>query len=109
MITLPRTSQAGAVRDRLEEKLETEYEGQTERLAVLTAHAAGRRTRHLVDLEAAASSTRLAIAEVAAALRRMAEGTYGRCEACDAEIPTTHLEIEPTARVCPGCRPSPVF
>ncbi len=109
MITLPRTSEAGAVRDRLEEKLEKEYEGQTERLAVITAHAAGRRARHHVDLEEAASSTRHAIAEVAAALRRMAEGTYGRCEGCDGEIPLMHLELEPATRFCPGCRPLSVF
>jgi RNA polymerase-binding protein DksA len=34
------------------------------------------------------------------ALRRMEEGTYGRCERCGREIPFERLEARPTATLC---------
>jgi len=41
--------------------------------------------------------------EVEAALRRLDEGTYGRCEACGGPVPPEHLRSWPTARRCPSC------
>src|SRR5687767_9139753 len=35
-----------------------------------------------------------------AALQRMDEGTYGRCERCGEEIPFERLEARPTATLC---------
>jgi RNA polymerase-binding protein DksA len=37
---------------------------------------------------------------VDAALRRIEEGTYGRCERCGREIPFERLEARPTATLC---------
>ena len=44
------------------------------------------------------------IGEVEAALRRVAEGTYGRCADCDAAIPVARLEAYPTALRCIRCQ-----
>ena len=44
------------------------------------------------------------VAEVDVALDRVAEGTYGRCEACGAEIPESRLEVLPEARRCVACQ-----
>lgn len=49
-------------------------------------------------------STRQALADTAAALNRMAEGTYGRCERCRSDIPVERLEILPHARFCVPCQ-----
>jgi DnaK suppressor protein len=43
------------------------------------------------------------VAEIEAAERRVAEGTYGTCETCGAPIGAARLEARPTARVCIGC------
>lgn len=43
------------------------------------------------------------IAELEAALHRIDEGTYGRCESCRLPIPLTRLEVIPYARRCIGC------
>ena len=39
--------------------------------------------------------------DVDAALRRLEEGTYGRCEACGQPIGEARLQILPAARYCP--------
>ena len=38
------------------------------------------------------------------ALRKMDEGTYGLCEACDEEIPIQRLNAIPDARYCISCQ-----
>lgn len=43
------------------------------------------------------------LAEVSAALDRLAAGTYGTCEACGRAIPSGRLEARPTARRCVTC------
>ena len=40
------------------------------------------------------------LADVEAALARVAEGTYGRCEVCGRPIPAARLEARPTATRC---------
>jgi DnaK suppressor protein len=40
------------------------------------------------------------LAEVAEALERLDDGTYGRCEACGEAIDDTRLEARPEARLC---------
>jgi DnaK suppressor protein len=42
--------------------------------------------------------------EVVAALARIEDGTYGRCENCGAEIPDERLEAVPTATLCVACK-----
>jgi DnaK suppressor protein len=41
--------------------------------------------------------------EVEAALQRLREGSYGRCEACGAAIAPDRLAARPVARTCVGC------
>ena len=43
------------------------------------------------------------LAEVDAALARLAAGSYGRCERCGQPIPAGRLAARPTARRCAGC------
>jgi RNA polymerase-binding transcription factor DksA len=38
--------------------------------------------------------------EVEEALRRLEDGSYGRCEECGTEIPDERLELMPAARYC---------
>ncbi|MFN2389691.1 MAG: TraR/DksA family transcriptional regulator [Actinomycetota bacterium] len=42
--------------------------------------------------------------EVEAALTRLDDGTYGRCERCGEEIPLERLEALPTATLCVACK-----
>jgi DnaK suppressor protein len=42
--------------------------------------------------------------EVVAALRRIDEGSYGKCERCGEDIPIERLEAIPTARLCVSCK-----
>jgi len=44
------------------------------------------------------------IADVEAALRRVADGSYGRCAECDAPIPAARLDAYPTAVRCIRCQ-----
>lgn len=53
---------------------------------------------------AAVSSCRQALADIARALRYMAEGRYGDCEGCGQAIPLQRLEILPEARFCMPCQ-----
>ena len=41
--------------------------------------------------------------EITGALKRMDEGTYGKCERCGREIPFERLEARPTASLCVAC------
>ena len=42
--------------------------------------------------------------EVAEALRRIEEGSYGTCIDCDETIPKKRLEVFPAAKRCVGCK-----
>ena len=57
----------------------------------------------LTGLQKAAVSE---LAEIAAALRRWAAGTYGVCERCGRPIPAGRLEARPTASRCVECAAS---
>jgi len=52
------------------------------------------------------SPVRERIAATAHALRRMSEGTYGRCEDCGKEIPLGRLRATPQATRCVRCERS---
>ena len=47
---------------------------------------------------------RLQAEDVQAALARIQNGTYGRCEACGHEIAANRLRALPTARRCAACQ-----
>jgi DnaK suppressor protein len=42
--------------------------------------------------------------DVDAALARIDEGTYGRCESCGQEIGAARMEFRPTSRLCIECK-----
>ena len=44
-----------------------------------------------------------ALAAVVAAIRRIDDGTYGRCDTCGDRIASARLEALPTATKCIGC------
>lgn len=49
---------------------------------------------------------RSAHADVMAALVRIDDGTYGKCERCGQPIPIERLEALPTASLCVSCKES---
>jgi DnaK suppressor protein len=49
------------------------------------------------------SQARSRLADLDDAARRVADGTYGRCERCDQPIPPERLDARPTATTCIGC------
>jgi RNA polymerase-binding transcription factor DksA len=44
-----------------------------------------------------------ALQEIAAALERLKDGTFGRCEECHAAVPSARLKALPYARYCVAC------
>lgn len=59
----------------------------------------------IVDLDNADTDRDLAeMREVEAALRRMSQGTYGRCMQCGGPIPHERLEANPAASRCQPCQ-----
>lgn len=52
------------------------------------------------QLAAVTGQAREHLLEVDAALRRVADGTYGVCEVCGRAVPAARLEARPTARTC---------
>jgi RNA polymerase-binding transcription factor DksA len=46
---------------------------------------------------------RQALAEIEAALQRLASGTYGQCEQCQMPVDPALLATEPQARYCTAC------
>jgi RNA polymerase-binding transcription factor DksA len=87
--------------------LEAQFQRSTEQLAVLTVRSQRPDRGGYEDddtLAALIASARRAVADTAQALRRMAEGSYGICERCAADIPLQRLEILPHARFCVPCQ-----
>ena len=52
---------------------------------------------------ALADAARDGLAEILAALARLADGSYGTCEACGRPISAERLAARPAARTCVGC------
>ena len=50
-----------------------------------------------------ADSLSASIERIERALAKLAEGTYGTCDVCDAEIPPARLEAQPESVVCVKC------
>lgn len=84
-------------------RLEADYELHTRRLTEMVgAPASDPEAAYTRDSLAAAS--RQALATIAAALRDVAQGRYGICEACQTPIPVERLEARPEARYCVSCQ-----
>lgn len=59
----------------------------------------------LVDLQLASIDQHIEeLRDIEAALRRLAERSYGICEDCGDQIPLARLEAYPTARRCHRCQ-----
>ena len=52
---------------------------------------------------ALADAAREDLAELEAALARLADGSYGTCQVCGARISAERLAARPAARACVGC------
>jgi DnaK suppressor protein len=87
-----------ALRVRLEER----YEFHTGQLRDLIAAEADPGTAAVNA--ALRSRSRQALSDIAAALRHMAEGSYGRCLDCKNDIPMERFEIRPDALLCATCQ-----
>jgi RNA polymerase-binding transcription factor DksA len=98
-VTAAVTHTADSIAAVLHAQLESQFARHIARLTTLTC-----RPRRSIDDEAAIAAARLAVAETARALQRMAEGRYGRCERCELPVPDEQLRRCPTARVCLRCR-----
>ena len=100
------TSTAHVPIDLLRDTLEAQFQRHTDQLAELSvcSHLPGRGGYDADTLAALIASSRQALADTAQALRRIADGTYGTCEHCMAEIPFERLEILPHARFCVSCQ-----
>jgi len=92
--------------DLLRQTLEEQYELHTGQLAELSAaERHGDDSGYDQDTRIALiTSSRRALSDIAHALRRMAQGTYGRCERCETAIPAQRLEVLPHARFCAPCQ-----
>src|SRR5271165_4962968 len=55
------------------------------------------------EAEVLAGELREALDEVEAAIRRLDEGTYGRCAGCGEPISAPRIEAMPAARFCIAC------
>jgi RNA polymerase-binding transcription factor DksA len=98
-----------AVHDRmglLQDMLEEQFELHTGQLTQLSSRSREAGAAAVQDDVAAAltSSSRQALADIADALRRIAEDTYGTCERCGERIPMERLEILPHTRFCVRCQ-----
>jgi len=94
--------------DLLRTRLEEQFQRSTDQLAELTVRSRqrGRGGYDHDTLAALIASARQAVSDTAQALRRMAEGSYGTCERCTADIALQRLEILPHARFCVPCQRS---
>lgn len=86
--------------------LQAQAERQADELARLTAHRTAPENNGMdpQTVDALIDSTRQALADTTEALKRTADGTYGRCERCGLDIPVERLEIRPHARFCVPCQ-----
>jgi DnaK suppressor protein len=91
----------------LQRMLEEQFEAYTEHLSRIVMRGVNGAADPDPDVARADSaSSRQALADIAHALRRMAEGSYGRCERCGQAIPVARLEVMPQTRYCVLCQPS---
>ena len=90
--------------DLLRQTLEEQYELHTNQLMELAVGDGNHSGSDQDTRIALITSSRRALSEIAHALRRMAQGTYGLCERCETTISAERLEILPYARFCAPCQ-----
>jgi len=100
------TPRAHHERGRLEQRLETSYELHTRQLAGLTSGVDAMSDEAIDETltrEDLVTTSRQALADIASALRHMAEDRYGMCERCGEPIAIERLRARPEARFCVPC------
>jgi RNA polymerase-binding protein DksA len=78
-------------------------EEETEELATASDNHMGDIASATLDREidySLGDNSEQVLAEIDAALKRIDDGTYGRCTKCGKEIPVERLEARPWARLC---------
>lgn len=95
-------------RDPIRDELERERCFRVDQLGDLAADAAeavanGDEGRLQVT-RTLAMAAETVLTDIAAALRRLDNGSYGMCERCSEPIPRGRLEILPTSRLCTPCQ-----
>ena|SRR5215468_5274025 len=63
----------------------------------------GQVTAERGEVDALVGSLRETLVDIDAALSKLEEGLYGRCESCGDEIAPARLEAMPAARLCITC------
>ncbi|GAB1328584.1 TraR/DksA family transcriptional regulator [Streptomyces sennicomposti] len=84
-----------------QEQLQQIAAAATSRADALLQHRAAGQVEVRVKL---AASARMVLADVEAALARLADGSYGACHLCRRPIARERLEIVPQARYCARCQ-----
>lgn len=85
--------------------LSADLTAQTARLRELTEISADTGDPgEALNQAAMVAAVRQHLERITGALRRIAEGGYGRCEQCDAPIPVERLQVLPHARFCVPCQ-----
>lgn len=85
----------------LREQLDAQYRFRIAQLDDLRRTAGGGRDEVTVTLHHGARS---ALADIVAALGRLADGSYGACTRCGAALPVAGLEVLPQVGQCVPCR-----
>lgn len=92
--------------DMLRRTLEKQYELHTDQLTTLAVGGDDPDNASSDEYTRIAliASSRRTLSEIAHALRRIAQGTYGVCERCENVIPAERLEVLPHTRFCSTCQ-----
>lgn len=86
----------------LRDRLTRDLDVQRLHLQQLTADTGDPGEAHTRD--ALISATQQSLDQIDQALRRIDEGSYGRCDRCGRDIPRERLEALPHARYCVPCQ-----
>ena len=88
------TDEENTKEDRAAVELDQTTVGRLSRMDAMQVQAMALETerRRVIELE-----------RIEAALKRMQEGDYGYCIACDADIPPKRLDFDPATPVCVEC------
>jgi RNA polymerase-binding transcription factor DksA len=65
---------------------------------------AGSATAERTELIGLVATVKRSLDEVDAALRRIADGTYGTCASCGTDVGTARLEFRPESILCVECK-----
>src|SRR6059036_793236 len=84
------------------QRLQDERRFRLEQLAALDAEVPAT-PRHASVARILRSSAAVALAEVDAALARIAEGSYGACLSCEGQIDAERLAVLPMTSLCMRC------